>query len=278
MDHMNIFEGILLGILQGLTEFLPVSSSGHLVLLRGLLGIEGEYLFFDTMLHVGTLAAVCLVFYKDIVKILKKPFQKLTYMLALATVPAVIFTLLFDSFFEGAFEGKYLGFGFLMTSLVLTLSEKIFDLYQVSGVYSEGKRKKLPDYKEALIMGVAQGFAIVPGLSRSGSTIAGGIISKVEREGAARFSFLMSIPAILGSVVLQSFDLIKNGAPEGLFFWPTFFGTIFAAVSGFFAIRFMYNLVKNKKLYGFAIYTAILGALVILDQFVFNFVLANPLM
>lgn len=275
---MNIFEGILLGILQGLTEFLPVSSSGHLVLFRGLLGIEGEFLFFDTMLHVGTLAAVCLVFYKDIVKILKKPFQKLTYMLALATVPAVIFTLLFDSFFEGAFEGKYLGFGFLMTSLVLTLSEKLFDLYKLSGVYGEGKRIKFPDYKEALIMGVAQGFAIVPGLSRSGSTIAGGIISKVEREGAARFSFLMSIPAILGSVVLQSFDLIKNGAPEGLFFWPTFFGTIFAAVSGFFAIRFMYNLVKNKKLYGFAIYTAILGALVILDQFVFNFVLANPLM
>ena len=275
---MNIFEGILLGILQGLTEFLPVSSSGHLVLFRGLLGIEGEFLFFDTMLHVGTLAAVCLVFYKDIVKILKKPFQKLTYMLALATVPAVLFTLLFDGFFEGAFEGKYLGFGFLMTSLVLTLSEKLFDLYKLSGVYSEGKRKKLPDYKEALIMGVAQGFAIVPGLSRSGSTIAGGIISKVEREGAARFSFLMSIPAILGSVVLQSFDLIKNGAPEGLFFWPTFFGTIFAAVSGFFAIRFMYNLVKTKKLYGFAIYTAILGALVILDQFVFNFVLANPLM
>ena len=103
---MNIFEGILLGILQGLTEFLPVSSSGHLVLFRGLLGIEGEFLLFDTMLHVGTLAAVCLVFYKDIVKILKKPFQKLTYMLALATVPAVLFTLLFDSFFEGAFEGK----------------------------------------------------------------------------------------------------------------------------------------------------------------------------
>lgn len=274
---MNILQAILLGIVQGLTEFLPVSSSGHLVLFRQFLGLEGEYLFFDTMLHVGTLAAVCFVFYKDIVKLLKKPFQKLTYMLALATIPAVVFSLLFDSFFEGAFEGRYLGFGFLLTSLVLCLAEKFFDLYGEQGIYKNRESKRFPDYKEALIMGVAQACAIVPGLSRSGSTVAGGIISKVDREGAARFSFLMSIPAILGSVVLQSFSLIKDGAPEGLYVFPTVIGMIFAAVSGFFAVRYMYMLIKSKRLYGFAAYTAALGALVLLDQFVLNLVLANPL-
>ncbi len=257
---MTILQGILLGIIQGLTEFFPVSSSGHLLLMRKLLGITGDYLFFDTMLHVGTLVAVCFAFWKDIVSILKKPFQKLTYMLILATVPAIIFSLLFEDFFDAAFEGAYLGYGFLLTALLLTLAEKVYELYKSR----DDKLKSFPDYKESLIMGLAQACAIVPGLSRSGSTIAGGILSRTNRESAARFSFLMSIPAILGSVVLQNFKLITEGDPDGIFILPTVFGILFAAVFGYIAVRFLYNIIKKKNLYGFAVYTFVLGLIVII--------------
>ena len=122
---MNIFQAIILGIVQGLTEFLPVSSSGHLVLLQQIFGVECDVIFFDTMLHVGTLLSVVVVLWGEIVKILKKPFQKMTGMLIVATVPAVVVTLLFEDLITESFEGTFLGIGFLLTALVLTLSEFI---------------------------------------------------------------------------------------------------------------------------------------------------------
>ena len=264
---MGILEAIVLGIVQGFTEFLPVSSSGHLVLFQNIFGIEGDLLFFDTMLHVGTLVAVVVVLRKDIMAILRHPIQKLTGMLIVATIPAVVFALLFNDFFTGAFEGGYLAFGFMVTALLLTLAELISEAMT--------KKKNHVTYGNAVAMGVLQGVAIMPGISRSGSTMVGGLLCGIDRSMVARFSFLMSIPVILGSLVLQSYQLFSEGA-HSVYLAPTIIGTLFPAASGYFAVRFMLNLITKKKLYGFAIYTGALGVLVLLDQLVFNVVFANP--
>lgn len=254
---MGILEAIVLGIVQGLTEFLPVSSSGHLVLLHNVFGMSEPQLFFDTMLHLGTLVAVVIVMWKSIVDIFKNFFSKMTLFLIVATIPAVLATLLFGDFFEGAFTGTYLGYGFLLTACVLTLSEKISDRVN---------RKREIGMGSTITMGVMQAVAIFPGVSRAGSTIAGGLVSGIDRRQAASFSFLMSIPAILGSVVLQGAKIVSDSAIN-VELLPTIVGAVCAAISGYFAIRFMLALISKKRLYGFAIYVAVLGIFVLLDQY-----------
>ena len=254
---MGILESILLGIVQGLTEFLPVSSSGHLVLLQNVFGISEPQLFFDTMLHLGTLVAVVIVMWKSIADIFRNFFSKMTLYLIVATIPAVVATLLFGDFFEGAFSGTYLGYGFLLTACVLTLSEMISKRVH---------KKREIGMGSTLTMGVMQAVAIFPGVSRAGSTIGGGLVSGVGRREAASFSFLMSIPAILGSVVLQGAKIFKETALN-IEWFPTLIGTVCAAVSGYFAIKFMLALISKKRLYGFAVYVAVLGILVLLDQY-----------
>ncbi len=254
---MGILEAIVLGIVQGLTEFLPVSSSGHLVLLQNVFGISEPQLFFDTILHLGTLVAVVIVMWKSIVDIFKNFFSKMTLFLIVATIPAVIATLLFGDIFEGAFSGKYLGYGFLLTACVLALSEKIS---------IRVNRKREINMSSTITMGVMQAVAIFPGVSRAGSTIAGGLILGINRRQAASFSFLMSIPAILGSVVLQGAKVISETAIS-VELIPAIVGAVCAGVSGYFAVKFMLALISKKRLYGFAIYVAVLGILVLLDQY-----------
>lgn len=262
---MTIWIAILLGLVQGLTEFLPVSSSGHLVLLHNIFGIEEGALFFTTMLHLGTLIAVFAVYYQEIWALLKKPFQRQTWLLLTALAPTVVIALLFKDFFEDAYGGAWLGIGFLLTALILTLSER-FRL--------KNARKQL-GYPGALLIGAMQGIAILPGISRSGSTIAGALFTGIDRKAAADFSFLLSIPAILGSVVLEVPDLISGQLGE-IQWGCVIAGMIAAAASGYFAIRAMLHIVRKKRLKGFAIYVAILGVLVLFDQFVTNFFFANP--
>ncbi len=259
---MGILEAIVLGIVQGLTEFLPVSSSGHLVLLHNVFGMSEPQLFFDTMLHLGTLVAVVIVMWKSIVDIFKNFFSKMTLFLIVATIPAVLATLLFGDFFEGAFTGTYLGYGFLLTACVLTLSEKISDRVN---------RKREIGMGSTITMGVMQAVAIFPGVSRAGSTIAGGLVSGIDRRQAASFSFLMSIPAILGSVVLQGAKIVSDSAIN-VELLPTIVGAVCAAISGYFAIRFMLALISKKRLYGFAIYVAVLGIFVLLDQYLLKMI------
>lgn len=262
---MSIFEAIFLGIVQGLTEFLPVSSSGHLVLFQQIFGVECDVMLFDILLHVGTLFAVVVVLWSEIVKILKKPFQKLTGMLVVATIPAVAATLFFEDFITEAFEGALLGAGFLATAFVLMLSELISE-------YGKQKQAEMT-YPRALGVGCMQALAILPGLSRSGSTMAGSLMTGVNREDAANFSFLMSIPIILGSVVYQGYGMLTEGiAFEQSMLIPSLVGMLCAAVSGFFAVKFMLNLIKKHRLFGFAIYTALLGIAVVLDQCVLHLV------
>jgi len=276
---MSIFNAVILGIVQGLTEFLPVSSSGHLVILQKVFQIEQPGLFFDTMLHAGTLIAVFIVLWNDIWELLKKPIQKLTGFLILATIPAVIAALTFSDSIEEIFKSaKYLGLCFLFTTLILIaaeiLSRRAAENEQISVDDEKAflKTEKTMTWIDALVIGIMQAVAIPPGISRSGATISGALFCRLNRDFAARFSFLLSIPAILGAVVLQSKDLVTDGLSETLNIPAIVAGTITAAIVGFFAVKFMLKIIREKSLFGFAAYTGFLGTLVLIDQFVTHLV------
>ena len=270
---MSIINAVFLGIIQGLTEFLPVSSSGHLVLFQNFFGIEEPALLFDTMLHVGTLAAVFVVLWKDIWAILKKLNQPLTAYLIIATIPTVIFALVFRKPLEAAFEtGKFLGVCFLITSALLVTAELLAKRAAQKSLAVNGDLKKPGEmnWLDALVIGIMQAVAIIPGVSRSGATLSGALSRGLNRDFAARFSFLLSIHAILGAAVLQLKDLTKGAgvnAPDGgIGAAAIIAGTTAAAIVGFFSVRLMLKIVREKSLWGFAIYTGILGLLVLADQ------------
>jgi undecaprenyl-diphosphatase len=272
---MSIIQALILGVVQGLTEFLPVSSSGHLVLVQKIFGISQDALLFDTMVHVGTLVAVVVVLWKDIWAILRHLIQPLTGYLILATIPAVIVALPFEHAIEDAFSsGSFLGFAFLITAFFLLVSELIYrqGIRKTAGLPNsrEGRPASSMTWVDALIIGIMQAVAILPGVSRSGSTLSGAISRRLDRDFAARFSFLLSIPAILGALVLQLKDLasgevVVTGSAIGVA--PIAVGTISAAVVGFFSVRLMLKIVREKSLLGFSLYTAILGVLVLIDRF-----------
>lgn len=265
---MNLFDAIVLGIVQGLTEFLPVSSSGHLVLVQKILGIKEPSLLFDTLLHLGTLIAVFIVLRKEIWEILKRPFQRLTWLLVAATIPTVIIAILFKDVIEQAFTGAWLGVEFLFTAVVLVVAERLARPRQKpsSPAAPAGKTAETMGWLDAIIVGVLQGVAILPAVSRSGLTIAGALSRKLDRAFAARFSFLMSIPAILGAVVFQGKDLIKGAEVGTVSLLPVLAGTLASAVVGVFAVSTMMKIIAKKSLVGFAVYVAILGVLVLIDQ------------
>ena len=271
---MNIFEAVILGIVQGLTEFLPVSSSGHLVLLQKIFKIENRSLFFDTMLHAGTLVSVFIVLWKDIWALIKKPFQKLMLFLIIATIPAVIAALAFNDSIEEIFRSaRLLGWCFLITTALLVTAEM---LSRRAVKNNNLKKAGNMNWLDALIIGLMQAIAIPPGISRSGATISGALFRKLDRDFAARFSFLMSIPAILGALVLQTKDLLKAGAAQTgetvMGAGAVIAGTLAAAAVGFFAVKFMLKIIREKSLFGFAVYTGILGILVLLDQIITHIV------
>ena len=269
---MDIINAVILGIVQGLTEFLPVSSSGHLVLLQKVFGIAEPTLFFDTMLHTGTLLAVFVVLRREIWAILRRPVQPFTGLLIIATIPAVVSALLFRKKIEHAFEsGQFLGIAFLITTAFLVIAEILSRRARTGGL----KKADNTGWLDALIIGVLQAVAIIPGVSRSGATISGALYRGLDREFAARFSFLLSIPAILGAVVLQTKDLVKGASVAeagGIGVAAVIAGTLSAAVVGFFAMRFLLKIIKEKSLFGFAVYTAVLGLLVLIDRFGTHFV------
>ncbi|MCL2472136.1 MAG: undecaprenyl-diphosphate phosphatase [Treponema sp.] len=286
---MSIWEALVLGIVQGATEFLPVSSSGHLVLLQKIFGITEPALVFDTAVHVGTLVAVFIVLWQDIWNILRRIIQPLTLFLIIATIPAVIAALLFMKPIEAAFaSGSLLGFSFLLTALLLFGSELLYRRSEKpGGLPAKLEGSALPrdkdemNWVDALVIGIFQAVAIIPGLSRSGATISAAIGRKINRDFAARFSFLLSIPAILGAVILQLKDFVKAGsaglaqtgsAVSGggagtIGILPIMIGAISAFIVALFSIRLALKIVRQHSLNGFAIYTGILGILVLVDIF-----------
>ena len=267
---MNVLEALIMGIVQGLTEFLPVSSSGHLLILEKLTGMSESDggAFFTTMVHIATLVAVVIVYRKMIWNIIRHPLQKTLLYIIIATIPTVIIALLYktvlSTFDEMASAGDFLGISFLITAVLLLLCDRVSNR-------KHGKSLENMSARDALIIGGMQCIGTLPGVSRSGSTISGAMLAGLDKSAAADFSFLMSIPAILGSAVLEGYDAIQAGT-IGVPVLSLIVGMIAAGITGYFAVKFMIKLIKNKKLYGFAIYTGILGVVILIDQLVTHIV------
>ena len=260
---MSVIEAALLGLLQGLGEFLPISSSGHLLLGRMLLGLTIDespaYKMLDILLHVGTLIPVLIVFWKDWWNILKNPFKSKTLLLLfIASMPTLIVKVVFDDFITGCDTGWFLGVSFLMTAVFLLFAE-----YTSAKLQSKTDK---PGFLHAVVMGCMQGIALLPGVSRSGSTLAGGLLSGLDRKSAAKFSFMMSAPAIAGALLLEGKDAIENGWISDLAVVPTIVGVIVSALVGYLAIRFMLKLITKVSLNWFALYVAILGVIFLAAQ------------
>ncbi|WP_286229578.1 undecaprenyl-diphosphate phosphatase [Neobacillus mesonae] len=255
-------EALILGIIQGLTEFLPISSTGHLYLGRNLFGLQEAGLLLDTMLHVGTLIAV-FIFYKDeFVKIIRNPFSKLTFLLIVGTIPAVILGLAFKDYIEEISKtGVTIGWEFLLTGLFLWMADSAKNGY---------KRMDDISYRDAFIIGTFQAVAILPAISRSGMTIVAALWRKLDRETAAYFSFLLSTPAIAGAIVLQTKDLLGGGEEE-ISLSALLVGIISSAFFGYIAVKWMIGFLKNHSLKPFAIYVWVLGLIVLAFQFTGKF-------
>lgn len=255
---MKILIAVLLGLIQGITEFLPVSSSGHLILFQELLSYEAP-LFFNIMLHVGSLCAVCAAFWSDIKEIFRHPLGKTMRLLIIATLPTVGIVLLIKMILGDApFYGRYLYLGFLCTAAALFIFEKL-----PSG------QKSFNDIgaRDAVIMGLFQGAGTLPGVSRSGITMFGAGVASLDRKSGARFVFLMSIPAILGALVLDIPDVIKAGSMEIGWLEMTA-GFASSAIAGYFAIKWLLHIITGKSLRGFAYYTLGLGVFLLMGKII----------
>ncbi len=272
---MDIIQGIIIGIVQGLTEFLPVSSSAHLVFAHRLLGVESS-IAFDVFLHLGTLIAVMWFFRYDIYKMLvswfssiqdilhgrfkegfyEDPYKRLAWYVILATIPVGIVGVLFEDSVDALFSGALYvpAFFLFVTGTILYLSQRMSN-----GEINYNTITK----KEALFMGLGQACAILPGLSRSGTTIAAGLTIGLNKEFAAKFSFILSIPAIFGAFVIQLKDI---GSAMDANFLPIFLGFIASIVAGYIAIKWMLDLIQNKSLDIFAYYCWLMGLIVFMGS------------
>jgi undecaprenyl-diphosphatase len=260
---MTVFQAVILGLVQGVTEFLPISSSGHLVLLQRLWNIQGDSLLFITVLHLGTLAAVLWAFHKEVRWLIRHPFSRTSILIVVALIPTAIVGALFEEAFERLFDsGITVGFEFVITGVVL---------WWMDGVTSTEKSEDQITVKDALWIGALQGAAILPALSRSGLTIAAGLWRKIDKNAAGRFSFLLSIPAILGATLIQMEDLVEDpGAFHSVNWIQVACGALAAVVSGYAAVKGTMWLLRESKMRIFAVYVWILAAFILSDQLFFH--------
>ena len=261
---MSVLEGAFLGLVQGFAEFLPVSSSGHLNLLQALFGVDLEHqLLFNLLLHVGSLAAVGIFFWKDWVDMLLHPIKNRTlFLLFMASLPALAAKVLFGDaldYFET--HNTILGVCFLITGAMLFLTQRF-----ARRNMENGSEKQQVTLKEALVMGCLQAVGMLPGISRSGSTIFGGVSTKLDRSVAAKFSFMMSAPAIVAGALSEGLDVLESGVSFGSDLPAIIVGVIMAFIAGYMSIRFFMKLISKVSLNGFARYVAVLGVLVIILQ------------
>ncbi len=262
---MSIFNAILLGLLQGLTEFLPISSSGHLVLLKDLLGVEDPAVFFIVSVHFGTLLAVLTVFWPLVLNTVVSFFKgiaagrgvsarfktdryfKLAVLIIIGSLPAGLLGILFDRQIESIFSSPTLAaFMLLVTGLILWPTRYV----KLSGTEL--------GYKNSLLIGAAQAFAILPGISRSGTTISTGLYCGVEADRAVEFSFLLALPAILGATLLKARELLV-APPRSLPLFPIILGTAVAYLSGYLAIKWLLRIVRRARLDCFSYYCWAVG-------------------
>jgi undecaprenyl-diphosphatase len=264
---MNIIQAIVLGLLQGATEFIPVSSSGHLVLVPWLLGWDSPGLVFDTVVHWGTLVAVLAYFWRDWLALIRAwlqglvqrdwrdPLARLMWLLIVGSIPAAVLGFVLEDFFESLFgKPAWVAVFMLVTASLLTLGELL-----------GGRSRKMDDLRwpDALVIGLAQASAIAPGISRSGATISAGLFRGLERDVAARFSFLLATPIIFGAGLFKLTDLGAMADPAAQI--PVLVaGFLAAAVAGYVCIWVLLRYLQRGSLYPFAIYCASAGALLLI--------------
>lgn len=248
-----MIEALILGIVQGLTEFLPVSSTAHLVLFPWFFHWTGDLdsLSFDVALHAGTLLALLICFWKDWIELIFKK-QKLFMLLVIASIPAGIAGVLLNDYVEHAFRSPY----------IITVSLVVFGCVMlVAERMNKTRTLDSADLGDALTIGIAQAIALIPGVSRSGITITAGLFRGLEREAAARFSFLLSTPIIAGATLLHARKLLKSGADHNMSLFLV--GFIAAAISGFAALKFLMTFLKKHPLNIFAYYRFGLAVVII---------------
>lgn len=268
---MSLFEAIILGIVQGLTEFLPISSTAHLRIIPALAGWQDPGAAFSAIVQIGTLAAVLAYFHRDIIDISKafingirkgKPFEtqdsKMAWMIAAGTFPIVVFGLLFKTEIETSLRSLYwISAALIVLALMLTLAEWLMKQRSQKGLQTKSMQQI--GWKEALLIGLAQSIALIPGSSRSGVTITGGLFLNLSRETAARFSFLLSLPAVFAAGIYQLYetrDVLMASSSELVNLAAA---TFFAGVVGYASIAFLINYLKKHSTSLFIIYRIALG-------------------
>ncbi len=266
--QISLLQALILGIVQGATEFVPVSSSGHLVLVPWLLEWPSPGLAFDAILHLGTLLAVVAFFWRDLTQLVvggilsikersvgDDPRRRMAWLIVLGTIPAMVLGFAFEDFFEGMFGAPmWVGILLLVTGALLVVSERwsqrSLELHELS-------------WSGALLVGLGQALAIAPGISRSGATISAGLWRGLRREDAARYSFLLAAPIVFGAGVFKLKDLWGTPLTSGSLL-PLLVGFLAAAISGFLSIRFLLAYLRERSLYPFAAYCCAVGAASIL--------------
>lgn len=267
MEIYLILKAIYLGIIQGLTEFLPISSSGHLVIFENIFGLNALALGgFDIFLHFGTLLALVLFFQKEIIQMFKEVFiwkgekwnERLITKLFIASIPAGIVGVLFKDWIEtNVRQTLIIGVLMIVTGILFLLAER----------FPKKKKGKKVGLKNILVMGFIQIAGIFPGISRSGSVISGGLFTGLKRVEAARFGFLMALPAIFGATIFQTVDLLKGAysAYPLAEFWQFYLaGFLASLVSSWWAVKFMLKILSKYKLSVFSIYLFVIGILLII--------------
>ena len=245
---VDYFQALILALVQGITEWLPVSSSAHLAIIQHLFGISPP-VFFDIALHLGTLVSVLLFFRKEIIRIIMERDVKMALNIVVASIPTAIIGLALKDFFESFFSDILLvGIALIVTGTLL-----------FSIRFVKNKEPKPLGLMSAFAIGIAQGIAVAPGISRSGSTMSIGMLLGIDKEKAARFSFLISIPAILGATILEG----RKATLAPMDLGPMLFGVIIAMIVGYLSIGFLLEIIRKNNFSVFAYYCWLLGIIVI---------------
>lgn len=271
----ELIQAIVLGLVQGATEFIPVSSSGHLVIVPWLLGWEKPSLLFDTVLHWGTLLAIALVFWREFIAIivaslrslvsrsLADPNARLGWYIVVGSIPAALTGLLLKDQIEALFASPRAAGGFLFVTAALLIGSE-----QLAKQVGRRKTTESMTWPDTIVIGLMQAIALAPGISRSGSTIAAGLARGMQREAAARFSFLLGTPAFLGAGLLALSDALATNPAEVTAQLPMLaVGFVVSALAGYAAIRFLLAYLRSRTLYIFAIYCIAMATLVLALSF-----------
>lgn len=258
---MTIIIAIVLGLIQGLSEFLPISSSGHLLIFESIFGLSGNNEFFNVLLHLATLLSVILIYRKKIIEIFFGKEKRVILLLTLSMIPTCLVVILIKALASEMFTASFLGFGFLFSATIIFVGDLISKKGSLLSPLSSIKKSS------ALTIGLFQGLSCLPGISRSATTVSTGLVLGLNKETALDYSFILSIPVILASLVYEIITLNFN--MPSLEFWPALIGSFVAFISSLLSIKLIRNVIKNKSWFGFGIYLIILSVAVIIFTFIF---------